>query len=200
MLAYRWTLCLVAVLVLAGCDKNQTTDFGTIKVDPRISYNAARTPPEWPDEKRDWDEDPRIAEMQQRVYDTMGAPDYFYLFWRRDGKPITTREFETASWFYRDDEKNNPYTKKPEMGWVYLADDIMYTFNRREAEYKPLPDTVKTICDYGDPHEIKESKDQAGAQIEIYQYYDTGKVFYFRDGKLYDEQNLPRMEGFWQRR
>ncbi len=194
-----FSVALAATLAISACNKKDKDPLRKW-IDPTFSMNVVPVPMDWPKEERDWHDTPRIAAYQQRLYEEKGAPDYFYLYWRRDGKPLTAREFTMDSWVHRNDEDRSPMNNLPDRGWIYLDDDAIYRFQRNGPEKKPLPDTIRLITEYGDPHEIKESTDPAGQPHTIYQYYDEGKIFYFREGKKYKEQNTQRMEGFLERR
>lgn len=194
MITRYYTLIFVAAIVLTTAACNNKPKPKVSGLDTTFSWNIATVGDEWPDEEKSWSENPNIARHQQRIYEEMGTPDFFWVYWRPDGSPLTSREIETQSWIYRD-SKNHPLKKQPDLGWIYLADDKLIRFRNSGPEEIELTDMVRTICDLGDPHEIKDINDEI-----IYQYYDEGKIFYYRNGELYKEQDTPRMEGFYDRK
>lgn len=197
-------ICLILTLGLAlattACGSSNKKGPRPIQPNPTFSMNMAQVPADWPLEDRDWALDPVAAERQQAVYGRLGKPDYFWLYWRRDEKPMTSLEFMASEWVNRDNKQARKNQPGPTIGWVYVDEAKVVKFGRGEPEEKDLPDTFRVISDYGDPQEIKESVDVTGAANVIYQYYDQGKIFYFRDGKKYKEESAPRMEGFFKRR
>lgn len=54
---------------------------------------------------------------------------------------------------------------------------------------------MRVIAENGDPHEVKEANDINGFNTLIYQYYDLGKVVYFRDGKKIREDKTTELPG-----
>jgi hypothetical protein len=189
---------LLCCLSMTGCNKSPKQWYPSVL--PTFSMNVAPVPDQWPLEDKHWNLNPLIAAQEQKTYEEKGAPDFFYLYWRNDGKPMTTREFETLSWVNRANKKNHPLKTPRKVGWIYLDEKIICTFTRSEVKEEDLTDKIDTICTYGDPNEIKDTVDVAGNPNVVYQYYSDGKVYYFLDGKKVKEENQPRMEGFFDRR
>ncbi|CAN5246088.1 hypothetical protein BH09SUM1_BH09SUM1_10450 [soil metagenome] len=165
--------------------------------DPTFSLNVIEVPADWPDEKRDWPVDPVTSAQQQAVYEQNGKPDFFRILWNRDGRLMMQRELAADAWNKRNAKKPQA---APEMEWIYLDKAMTYQFKRGGVIKKNLPDNIRTVTEYGDPEEMKESVDMSGAPNLIYQYYNRGKVFYFREGKMYKEENQTPMPGMSMRR
>lgn len=194
-------LAVISACALAACagKPKQRVLFPDIE----YSFNVMEVPADWPLEKKDWPLDPTEAAVRQAVYEKEGAPDHFRFRWRKDGKPVTRREV-TEMLFVKDKSKRSlrRFTEGKDlpMDWVYKDKGEIYTFTKKGAEKSPLPDELKVICEYGDPQEIKNSVDVSRRPVQIYQYYDQGKIYYFTDGKLTREETTQRMEGFYERR
>jgi len=190
----------VVVLALAGAMGMAAGCGGTPKArkiapDPRFSINLVEVPADWPDERIDWPRDnATLAAQQQAVYEQYGKPDYFRLLWKRDGRMMTNTEFQNMAWQRRAKAgKRKEQIETPDLEWVYLDDKLTFQFTRGKVVKGELPDTTRIVTEYGDPHEIKETIDVTKAPNVVYQYYDQGKVFYFREGKLYREENQTPM-------
>jgi hypothetical protein len=173
-------LVVAAALLLAGC--GGSTKPRVLQPDITFSLNVMEVPADWPLEKRDWPEDVEQAAIRQRIYEEEGAPDYFRFRWRKDGKPVTRREVQQML-FTEDkakrDLKKFARNRDLDVDWIYTEKGLLYRFGKKGAEKEDLNDQWKIISEYGDPHEIKEIDDPQG-KITIYQYYDQGKVFYYR--------------------
>lgn len=194
---------LVALLVvaglgmLAGCNKGNKPR--PVSPDFTFSLNIAPVPEDWPLEDKDWHEDEIIAMHQQDTYYELGVPDWFYLFWRRDGRPMTQTQFQAQAWATRRN-KDSRYDQPPRVGWIYLDEGIMVTFDKRGAEREPIDDTVRTLAEFGDPHEIKEEFTDNGGMQTTYQYYDEGRIVYFLDGNRTRIESTTPMPGWiWRR-
>ncbi len=186
----------VAMLAI-GCASKQAGPRPVVP-DPLFSYNVAKVPKNFPLENRDWSEDERIASHQQAVHAKHGSPDFFWLQWNRDGRLMTKQDFRTESWVRRG-EKDVAKRQPPSIAWIYLDDGLSYEFKASGAQEKPLTDMLRIVCDYGDPGELKDVKDALGEPSVIMQYYEEGKIFYFKEGKKTSEENVQRMPGFYSR-
>lgn len=189
-----WIL-LAALLALSGCGGNKPR---RLQPDPKFSINVMAVPSDWPDEKRDWPKDEALATVQQQVFEENGSPDFFRFRWRKDEKPMTRRELQQMMYEADRERSTRRYFKSRtiEIDWIYLSKGVLYKFGKSGAEEKPIEDQWRVICDYGDPQDIKQSVDFSGRPNVIYQYFSEGKIFYFRDGVKYREEDQPRMEGF----
>ncbi len=189
---FKLTLTIVLFFAV-GCAKEQIPR--PINPDPLFSLNVAEVPPDWPLEEKDWSLNPYIAAQQQRTYQLNGIPDYFYIFWNRDGRPITNKEFSQEQWVNRN---NNRRREGPQdIGWIYLDQEKVFRFSRRGIQELDLTDQIETIIDYGDPEDIKTANDTLGDSTTIYTYYSEGKVYTFKDGVLIREENQPVIDGFY---
>ncbi len=165
-----------------------------------FSINVVEAPGDWPDEERDWHADPVIAAQQQRVYEAYGKPDYFRFLWRRDGQVVRQGDLFDMISAQRVDPAKFIAERNPDMEWVYLDRGITYRFTRSGPQQAPLPDNIRVICEEGDPQEIKENPGADGARMLTYQYYNTGMIYYFRDGEKIREERQPPMPGWGMRR
>lgn len=169
-----------------------------LEANPSFSINVIPVPRDWPDEsKRDWASDPVLASQQQAVYEQHGPPDFFRVLWSRDGRLMTQREMNARAWM---DRKQKQSKEAPDFEWIYLDKKVTYRFRKGSPTKGVLKDNIRIVTEYGDPQEIKDSMDVSRAPVQIYQYYDRGKVFYFRDGDLYKEENQTPMPGMGMRR
>ena len=179
----------------SGCGRNPR-----IFPDARFSVNVASVPRDWPDEKKDWPEDVDAALRMQRVYERYGVPDYFRIRWARDGRLLSQKELNQMQ-FTSNQRSFAKYMKQSnlEYEWVYLDEKKLIRFHRNRVEETDLPDTIRIICEYGDPSDISQTRDIAGP-ITTYSYYGLGKRFYFRDGVLDRQEDFTSMPGFSERR
>lgn len=187
-------LLLLAValpLVTAGC--NRTPKKRVLVPDHQFSVNLVSVPPDWPDEDKDWPDDVDMALRQQRTYERHGPPDFFRIRWNRDGRIIPQGELQQKLMAdrQRDLEK---YMKELslEHEWVYVDKGKIFRFQRSGVEERELPDTIRILSEFGDPADIKETRD-VGGPVTVYTYYDRGKLFSFREGTLFREENIPAM-------
>lgn len=184
----------LALGLLTGCGGGSKTR--RLSPDVNFSLNVIAVPPDWPDEKKDWSKDPQIALHQQATYEKHGRPDYFLIKWNRDGRLKSGREFQAEMATAKTKSASKMMRmRSPDFEWVYTEKKLLFGFKRSGPVEKELPDTIATVCEYGDPHEMKEDRDVADQKTEIFQYYDTGKIYYYRDGKKYKEENTKPMPG-----
>lgn len=175
---------------------NRTRD---LVPDPRFSLNLIEVPADWPDEERDWPEEPDLALRQQQVFERYGAPDYFQVMWDRSGRLLTGQEF-SQKFFGQNRGSSERSIRELEKAWVYLDEDKRITFPRRGIEEMPLDDAVEVVAEYGDPQDVKMTKDATGLDVTVFTYYDRGRVFYFREGEKIDEETIQANPGFRLRR
>lgn len=168
-----------------------------LTADPTFSINVLPLPGDWPNDKKDWPKDERKAAFQQAVYDEYGRPDYFRVLYDRTGRVITQRELREKMWLERDKRKKRTET---EFEWIYLEKGLAFRFEPKGPVKRDLPDNLRTLCDYGDPMEIKTTVDINKRNMVIYQYYDRGKIFYFHEGKLEKEEDSTPMPGMTMRK
>lgn len=186
-------LLLVAVLgagMLSACGSRNRPRVLVPNSD--FSVNVVEAPADWPDEKRDWHEDPVIAAQQQRVYETYGKPDYFRFLWRRDGGVVRQADLYDLLYTNRRDPADYMREQSLDLEWIYLDQGITYRFTRSGPEQEPLTDALRVITDLGDPEEMKEHVEPDGTEALTYQYYSRGVIYYFRDGeKIREERHAP---------
>lgn len=191
-------LLLPALAMLSGCGGSKSR---TLSPDPSFSYNLITVPSDWPDEKIDWPkDDPDLALRQQQVYERYGVPDYFFVRWRRDGRPITEGELTQMLTRQARNARRVYEQRQPELDWVYLDERLLFSFPRTGTKREDLPDEIRIIADYGDPGEVRQTRDVNGNPVTSYHYYDEGMIYYFTDGKLTREESVTRMPGMILRR
>ncbi len=188
----------LAVGLLAGCGSRNRARI--MVPDSSFSVNVVPTPSDWPDEARDWHADPVIAAQQQRVYETYGTPEYFRFLWRGDGEVVRQGDLFDMLARHRKDPAKFIAERNPDMEWVYLDHGVTYRFTRSGPQRADLSDPIRIICQYGDPQEVKEHSGPDGARMLSYQYYNIGRIFYFRDGEKIREERQPPMSGYEVRR
>jgi hypothetical protein len=186
-------VALVGLMMIPGCGSKGRR----IKPDITFSYNVVATPADWPNEKKDWPKDPRMAAFQQAVYEEHGAPDFFRILYDRSGRVVTQRELKEKAWVQRNNKQARLDT---EFEWIYLDKKLTYRFEARGPIKADLPDNIRILCEYGDPMEMKTTIDINKRNLVIYQYYDRGKIFYFHEGKLDKEEDITAMPGMFMRK
>lgn len=190
---YLLIILLAAIVPLMASGCNRTPKKRVLVPDHRFSVNLVPVPPDWPDEAKDWPDDVDMALRQQRVYERHGAPDYFRLRWNRDGRIIPQAELQQKLMAVRQRNLEKFMAELDlENEWVYLDKGKLFRFQRSGVVERDLPDTIRTLTDYGDPADIKESRDIVGP-VTVFTYYDRGKIFTFRDDMIVKEENIPAM-------
>lgn len=191
---------LAGLLLLAtfqvGCGGKRPRVFP----DANFSINVAPVPADWPDEAKDWPDDVDAALRMQRVFERHGVPDFFRLRWSRDGRILSQRELTQMQWT-ANQRSFQKYMKSADIEheWVYLDERRLFRFHRNRVEEKELPDTIRIICEYGDPSDISQTRDIVGP-ITTYSYFHLGYRFYFRDGMLDRREEFNALHGWGDRR
>lgn len=166
----------------------------------QFSVNVAPVPLDWPDEEKDWPENVDAALRMQRVYERHGPPDFFRIRWTRDGRILTQRELSQMQWTANQRSFQRFMNQMQlEHEWVYLDERKLFRFHRNRVEETELPDTIRIICEYGDPNDISQTRDVVGP-VTTYTYFQLGTRFYFRDGKLDRREEFTAMTGWGERR
>lgn len=198
-LAGAFLICAL-VLSTSSCSRKQKSpQRRAITPNTTFSLNMAQVPADWP-LADDWALDDRVVVHQEKIYHEYGKPDYFWLMWRRDGRPMTHREFRASEWVTRKNKKRVTIDDPVEVAWMYVDRGVMFSFSPSGARKIDVTDPMRTIVEYGDPHEIKETVNVQGRNQLSYQYYDEGKVFYYEEGKQTKVDTMPRLEGYFDRR
>jgi hypothetical protein len=191
-------LVILTVLSVAGCGSK------TRRLSPEatFSYNIVEVPSDWPDEKVDWPKDDAdLALRQQQAYEKYGAPDYFRVRWRKDGRIVSDGELTQMLWSAKSkNAKGLMKRESPDLDWMYLDKNMLISFPKSGVKKEDLPDVLRVVSEYGDPNEIKESRDVNGMDTLILHYYDEGRVVYFKDGKKTNEEIIQAMPGMIMRR
>lgn len=187
------------MLFVAGCGSKPRV----LSPDPRFSLNLIEVPQDWPIEKKDWPADPMLASAQQRIYEENGKPDFFQVMWKRDGRLMRTQEFEREM-LSRNEHDQKAFLKSRSLAdqfrWIYVDKKLVYNFKKKTPEKIDLTDDLKTVTIYGDPEDIKESTDANGDKMLIFTYFSEGKIYYYRNGKQYKEDDVTPVPGMGIRR
>lgn len=188
------TTLIVTMIVGCGGKNNRRL----IQPDPKFSYNLVEVPVDWPNEDKDWPEDIDEALIRQQAYEKYGTPDYFRLIWFRDERLASEGDIKQLA-FGKSGRKLKEYLGSREREWVYLDKEMILHFERGKMEIRDLTDEIETISQYGDPHAIRMNEDVVGGKTRSFTYYDTGKIYYFRDGKKVREEDQQAMPGMMMR-
>lgn len=160
---------LAPALLAAGCGRNKKV----IEIDDRFSYNIAKTPSWFPDP------DKPLAAGEQDTYDRYGKPDFIRLWWRPDGSLIRSSDLAAE-----DPKSLAERLNTIPKSWLYLRDDKEVTFLRNGESYKeaPISETIKLICNYGDPSHRSVPVLRDGAMRETWQWIEHGIQIEMADG------------------
>lgn len=191
-----------ALLLATSCASTpEQPQLRAITPNTTFSLNMAEVPDDWPIAE-DWALDEEVVVHQEKIYNEYGKPDFFWLMWRRDGRPMTHREMRASEWVTRKNSRQNRVNVEDavDIAWMYLDEDVMFSFSPSGAKKLEITDPMRTIVEFGDPHEIKETVNMQGRDQLSYQYYDEGKVFYYENGKQTKVDTMPRLEGYFDRR
>lgn len=183
-------LLLGAVLApVSGCKRKR------LRPDPAFSLNVMTVPEWWPREKKDWPKDPAEARVMKEALDANGRPDYLRIVWNRDRRLVRQGEMVRAI------QRGGRGLTPPEFEWVYFDDNKVIRFFPRRAETRELDDRLKTVCNYGDPNEIKTLSDAMNREMDIFTYYEQGKLIYFdrATGRTIKEDKFQAIDGFERR-
>ncbi len=179
-LAGYWGLTVIvgwASFAAAGCSRNKRV----VELDTYFSYNVAEVPV--------WFEDPEIVRgvAESEVLVRRGRPDYIRFWWRRDGALITSSDLSGKH--HRVPQELTLINKS----WVYLGEDEEVVFVNEGRSYKtePLTETLKLVCEYGDPGDKSPPIYRDGARRETWLWYDHGFLVELRDGKVVDKKYFP---------
>jgi hypothetical protein len=163
---------IVPLVALIGCAHT-----GQLALNPSFSVNVAAPSKSWPEEKK-------LTPAQREVLAKYGTPDYFHIWWTKQGGIQT----------YLKVDRQIPRIHDYDLSWVYLDrnEDIIF---KTDTHYVALPisDQLRAVCDYGDPEDIKKDMSRDGVLVETWTYYTHGILLKFLDGKLGKRQEFPPM-------
>ena len=186
-------MALTALLFLPGCTIKGTMDwiFGrnyiTEAIDPAFSYNVVRLPWWWPDEDT-FDIHTPEGKAQKAYYKEHGKPEFIRLLYNTPGTVLPPAAVSIIS---------GPPSPRS-TSWVYTERKVEATFSVKGVEEKPLNDEVATICERGDPDEIKDLSKDSKLRVVRYIYRARGDMIDFQDSKKTSERTEKPMPG-WKR-
>lgn len=171
-------LLLAALLLLPACREEQG-----INLDMNFSVNVANPEKDFPNLET-------LPNSKKEIYYQYGRPDFIRLWWTSDGKPQRYLDVDTR---LRDPRTKNTLKQS----WIYLGQNAEFIFDSGE-QYRqiPLTDKTLTICQYGDPEDVKEVTAIDGAFEETWNYFSRGVIIRFRDEKIVHRQNYTPMGRF----
>lgn len=175
-------MVLLAILAFsAACEKKPEKK--PLELNPEFSVNVMPVPDFWPREKFDWPEDPHERQVYQQAWAEHGTPDFFRQVHTFDGRIVRPIELE---------EGHTLISRRPSAvwEWVYLEDEKLLKFRGAKMEVEELPDTVRVVCEYGDPNEIKTFELTDQEEKTVFIYYNHGMKFEFVDGVEIDRQKI----------
>ncbi len=164
-----WSAVFLSLNLAACRSKPQV-----IEIDHRFSYNVAKVPAWFPDEKYV----PTPAE--QEVLDRLGKPDFVHFWWRADGDFITSSDLAGKNLDIADVMKETKRT------WIYMHDKSEIEFHKTGSAYdrNPLTPQLQLICTYGDPTRRSPPKtNTAGQKLETWEWIEHGIRIDFVDGQ-----------------
>jgi hypothetical protein len=179
--AFTYLLLIIASLLPLSCGKEKN-----LVLDLNFSVNVARPAKTFPDMKH-------LVKSKQTVYEMYGRPDFIRFWWSRDGRPHRFLEVDGVL-------RNSDSIYALKHSWVYLDKDREFIFDSDDAYREiPLTDKVRTICNYGDPEDIKQVSVPDGPVEEIWHYYSIGLILKFSNEKLISRQSHTPMGNFIKR-
>jgi len=176
---------LVCLPMLACGGKKPTP----ITFDSDFSVNISPVPSFWPREEVDWPEDELQRKVMQQAWVDYGNPDYFWFVHTTDRRIIRQSELQEGHLLAGRREK-------PLLDWVFIDRDLVVSFDGPKAVELPLTKRVRTVCLYGDPNEIRESRGPDGRMRTFWTYYNHGKIFQFDGDLIVDEKVFTPMGRF----
>jgi hypothetical protein len=168
----RCSAWAVLLTVFLGCALSSQLMFN-----PNFSVNLAEPGKKWPKDKT-------LTPAQSEVLAKYGPPDYFHIWWTRQGDIQT----------YLKVDRKFPRILDYDHSWIYLQrnEDIVFKGNSHYGAL-PISDQLRTVCEYGDPDDIKKNVNRDGVLVETWQYYSYGVMLKFCDGTLSERQEFPPM-------
>lgn len=168
----RCGLWIVLLVVLIGCAHS-----GQIVFNPKFSVNLATPCKSWPEEKK-------LTPAQREVLAKYGPPDYFHIWWTKQG------EIQT----YLKVDRKFPRIHDYDRSWIYLDrnEDIVFKSDTHHVVL-PISDQLRVVCEYGDPEDIKKITNRDGVLVESWTYYTYGILLKFLDGKLGERSEFQPM-------
>lgn len=132
-----------------------------------------------------WPVEKFLTEQEKQVYQQLGKPDMFRVFWDTRGE-IRVRETVEQEW-----GKKGPKSFPP-LSWVYLQRNEEVIFANGSYFTQPLSETTLLVVKYGDPENVKD----IGNGVTQWMYYGVGKQFVISGNKVISTKDFPAM-GSW---
>lgn len=171
-------LLLAALLLIPACREEQG-----INLDMNFSVNVAYPEKDFPNLEA-------LANSKKEVFHQYGKPDFIRLWWTSDGRPQRYLDVDSR---LRDPRVKNTLKQS----WIYLGQNAEFVFETSENFRQiPLTEKILTICQYGDPEDVKEVTAMDGALEETWNYFSRGVILRFRDQKIVNRQNYTPMGRF----
>lgn len=160
----------LGMLILPACDQDLVLNL-------RHSINIFHAGPKWPNVKK-------LTPAQQRVYQTMGKPDCFRVYYNSVGE-IKIRQILEKELNGKKPDQLPPYS------WVYLKDnkEVVFTDNENYTE-RPLNDAIHLVIKYGDPEDVKFL---FNGEITQWTFYSVGKIYNLKNNTIVDTKEFPPM-------
>jgi len=189
----RWVVPALLAIGVAGCTPRDSLIFifGPNNVmegmNPQYSFNVISPPWWWPDEDTFAKDNP-IGDAKRDYYAQYGRPDWLRVWYNKDGVMLSRNEI--------NQREGLPMPKG--VSWIYLDRDVEVSFISSSPVEKPIDDEIATLCEMGDPDEVKALDEFSTARAVRYVYRREGMFIDFQDFKKGKIQRVPPMPG-WNR-
>jgi len=163
-----WLALAAAITGFATCGMEPP-----VNVNPNFSYNLAVPDARWPRLNL-------LSPAENEVYQKYGKPDYFRLWYNKQGDLVSGREA-------------GPIVRARKLrdlrrSWIYEDKKIEVKFRSpAKSEEVPLSDQLQVLCLRGDPQE-RDPQIRNGILREMWTYFDKGEKYIFMDGRLAEKQ------------
>lgn len=187
-------LLLLVLLVLSGCTLKGSINyiFGPNHVmeglDPEVSFNVLSPPWWWPDEDTFLPKDSPVGQSKKDYYDEHGAPDFIRVWYSNEGVPLARATVTSR--------QGLPEPKGT--SWIYRERQVEVFFGKNGSSEKPLNDEVSTICEFGDPDEVRFLGNDPNVRYVRYIYRRPGLIIDFQNFKQIELQRVRELPG-WMR-
>lgn len=165
----------LAVALLSGC----STVAPVYNFDPDFSMNVAKS-------SFNAKNFVTLSPAEKEIHSRYGPPDFIRFFWNPQGDLAGRMQRLSA------------VGKKPkdlERTWVYLQRGVEVCFKgRTEYDIKPLSDSIRLLCEQGDPEEVVEHRENKSHPYSDFIYYKKG-IRYKMDenGQMLQKMSFTRM-------
>lgn len=132
-----------------------------------------------------WPVEKLLTEQEKQVYQQLGKPDLFRVFWDPRGE-IRMRSTIEQEW-----GKKGPKNFPP-LSWVYLQRNQEVVFENGTYKTQPLTELHLIVIKYGDPENVKD----IGNGVTQWMYYSVGKQYTIAGDKVVGTKDFPAM-GSW---